>query len=301
MIADVIRIWASRSPGEVMQNYQVVGRSSPSVLVGLIEGWLESGQPGLERFVRDIAHDNDRQTAISLLVSLKFARDGFAGMIEWAESQTGDEKYRALIHGNVAAELVDVAPARAVEWCDAVCDTKQGKYMRDRIAIRWANYSGTDAMDWLLTQPDTIETQASGRSAYRRFLMHASPEAYVWMEATALDQRQTAALQGPLFMYVNARAWSDPEIAIKWTEYLTSESEREHALITIARRWLKADKEPAEAWLSQSTLSEEAREGARSGSRSLPGSRSQERKNEARERRRARAADAAVGLKLPVR
>jgi hypothetical protein len=301
MTADVIRIWATRNPALVMQSYQVVGRSTPAVLVGLIEGWFESGQPGLESFVREIPHDNDRQTAISQLIRLKFAKAGSDGMTEWAESQTGGKKYRALVYANVAAELVAVAPERAVQWCDAVCDTREGKYMRDRIAIRWSADSGADAMDWILTQPDSVGMQGSGRAAYRQFLIHAKPEAYVWMEATTLDQRQTAVVQGPLSMYVNNRAWTDPEIAIKWTEYLTSESEREQALVMIARRWLKAaDKGPAEAWLSQSTLSEEAREAARSGSRSALASQI-EQKNKATERRRARAAQAVVGKKVEVR
>ena len=267
MTADVLRTWARRDPAAVLQAYQVVGRSDPSMLVGLIEGWFESGQPGLESFVLAISDDDDRQTAIAQLVRIKVANDGIDGVREWAESQSGDTKYRQILYANTAASMASFAPEQAVEWCNEICEKKVGKHMREWIALRWAAYSGADAMNWLLTQPDIVQTRATTRGAYRKFLIKDREAGYAWMEAMPEDQRRSSLAQGPLGLYVNNRSWDDPEIAIDWAQYLTDESERENALKTIFNRWRKKDEAAAEAWLSQSALSEESREDFRYGSR----------------------------------
>ena len=55
--------------------------------------------------------------------------------------------------------------------------------------------------------------------------------------------------------------------AIQWAERVEYEAARELLLVRIARAWLSQDEEAAEAWLSQSSLSERAREEARDTTR----------------------------------
>ena len=141
-----------------------------------------------------------------------------------------------------------------------MCDTPLGKGVRHRTAVKWAEHSPADALDWMYTDgPDEVETNATIRAVYRRFLLSDPKGAFAWLEAKSEDERRSSKLQGPVGMYLNRKMVSDPMTAIAWTDYLTDEPSRELALISIARRWLKKDPEAAEAWLANSPLSEESR------------------------------------------
>ena len=63
--------------------------------------------------------------------------------------------------------------------------------------------------------------------------------------------------------YARQLAADSPVEAIQWAERVEDDMDRERTLIRIARFWRTQDKEAAEAWLSQSSLSERAREHAR--------------------------------------
>jgi hypothetical protein len=64
-------------------------------------------------------------------------------------------------------------------------------------------------------------------------------------------------------VYARLLARSAPLEAIGWAERIEDEEEREIVLTDVARIWRTQDEGAAEAWLGQSSLSEEAREKAR--------------------------------------
>ena len=59
------------------------------------------------------------------------------------------------------------------------------------------------------------------------------------------------------------KAWDYPLEAYQWAELVEHDKDREKLMITITRWYLEADQPAAEAWLEQSSLSEEARAKAR--------------------------------------
>ena len=63
--------------------------------------------------------------------------------------------------------------------------------------------------------------------------------------------------------YAKLLAEDSPADAIEWGERVEADDEREFVLIALARAWRRVDEAATEAWLVQSSLSEEAREKVR--------------------------------------
>ena len=61
-------------------------------------------------------------------------------------------------------------------------------------------------------------------------------------------------------MYINNRsAQNEPLVAIEWLDYLQDEDARDGGRIMVMRRWLGHDAVAAEAWMAESSMSEEAK------------------------------------------
>jgi hypothetical protein len=261
-VQSAVRDWARQDPEAVLEVYDVgrMASQQPSLLTGFIEGWFEAEDSQyLDDFVRDLGPTDERVRGLKTLAELHVARDGVEPAIRWAESLSGDPKFKSSLYRAVAAEVARSEPGVATAWCDRVCGTTNAEWLPTDLAQSWARHSGADAMDWLMTRPDEQETWIAARSAYREFVLADRAGALAWMEGTTEEQRRSRVLQGPVGMYISAVTDRDPDVATEWVLYLQDESQRELAWITIARRWRRRDEAAAEAWLANSPLSEEAR------------------------------------------
>ena len=88
-----------------------------------------------------------------------------------------------------------------------------------------------------------------------------------WIEQKLAGTAPEPWLRPLIGTYALQLAADSPAEAIPWAERVEYEAARELLLVRIARRWLSQDEEAAEAWLSQSPLSERAREEARDTTR----------------------------------
>ena len=72
----------------------------------------------------------------------------------------------------------------------------------------------------------------------------------------------------PIFpVYARLLAVDSPADAIEWAERIEADEDREIVLVKVARAWRRVDEAASEAWLQQSSLSEEAREKVRAPKR----------------------------------
>jgi hypothetical protein len=265
MYGDAIYYWALKDPESLLADMEMAIFIMPgfeaSALRAFIKGWFDSGQPGVEEFIRNMASQSqDQQRAIDTLAKVKVARDGAAATIKWAEEMRGSNRFKSELYPRVAAKVVVYGPQLVVEWCDRVCDSEVGKRMPHLVAAAWARESGEDAMDFIAAQPNEIEVRTGARAAYRQFLMADSDRALAWMDTTTEEQRRGPVLQGPVSMYINKRSvQQEPLVAIEWLDYLENEEESDAGLIVITRRWLRLDAVAAEAWMAESSMSEEAK------------------------------------------
>jgi hypothetical protein len=269
MYGDAIYYWALKDPESFLADMEMALWIMPgfdaSALRGFVRGWFDSGQPGLEGFIRDMASQSqDQQRAIDTLAKVRTERHGAAATIKWAEELRGSARFKSDLYPRVAAKVVVVDPELVVEWCDRVCDSEAGDKMPHMMAAAWARESGEGAMDFIAAQPNKIPVRTGARAAYRKFLIADSDRALAWMDKTTEEQRSGPVLQGPVAMYINKRsAQNEPLIAIEWLDYLQNEEERDGGRTMIARRWLLSDAVAAEAWMAESSMSEEAKVEAR--------------------------------------
>jgi hypothetical protein len=272
MLDESVYEWALQDPEGMLRNptmiaYRRAGWDRTS-LRAFVRGWYDSGKPNLDQFVYTMPNfGDDRQRSVSALIESKIKHEGTEAVIAWATASTaGSIPYRQYIYSRLAGDITKLDPERAIAWCDEVCDTKLGEEIPLWIATVWVRDSGAEAMDWITARDANIISNRSGaRAAYRRFVLSARDQAFEWMENTTEQRRvEQEAMQGPLFMYINEiSALTATTEAIEWTKYIKQDAARDELLMRIGRRWLRWDPPAAEAWLAQSSLSEEQRQQTR--------------------------------------
>jgi hypothetical protein len=273
MLDEAIYAWALKDPEGLVRDVEMAVYSQKgwdkASMRALVRGWYDSGKPNLDQWVYNLSpqRGDDRQRAASALIEAKIANEGVESTIEWAKStMKGVTPFHTYIYSRLAGDIAKIDPERAIAWCDEVCDKPLGKEIPLWIATTWVVNSGADAMDWITARDaKVISVRVGARAAYRRFLLNDQAGALAWMETKTEEERlEQAALQGPLYMYVNERSGlRGHETAIEWSRYVKSDVEREELLKRIARRWLREDPDAAEAWLAQGPLSEDAEMQAR--------------------------------------
>ena len=160
----------------------------------------------------------------------------------------------------------------AKRFCDAHCDGAYGKGLRNvlvRTRLRNGEYGG-DVVEWVARVPDgDEELQRANKKhslwvAYATWAYRERESALDWMAQKIAEAEEPEPWLRQLYgEYARQLAEDSPEEAIQWAERVEDETDRERTLIRIARFWRTQDEEAAEAWLSQSSLSEQAREQAR--------------------------------------
>ncbi|MFP6655350.1 MAG: hypothetical protein VCB25_06960 [Myxococcota bacterium] len=266
MFSETAYAWALKDPESIRTDFKVGMYSlrgwDPTMLRGFIRGWFDSGEPDLESFVRDLGRTgDDRQRAISELVKVKLETETPDELILWATGLDGEMRYRSYVYSRVAADIAVIDPAIAVAWCDEVCDSEVGENMPHWIASSWVREAGAEAMDWIIAQPNSSSVRIGLRASYRRLGLSSPDEADAWLEKFSKEELAKPLLQGPVIMYVNRQSsLSRNDVAIEWTELIQNDWERDRALSTIARRWLRRDADAAEIWLTGTdTLSDVAK------------------------------------------
>jgi hypothetical protein len=266
MFSETVYAWARKDPESFLADMEMAHYIRPgirkSIMRPLIRGWFDSGAPRLEPFIHDMTPQSmDRQRALDILIHFKTARDGPAAMIEWATALRGDVRYKSEVNSRVAAELVTIAPQFAVDWCERICSTPVGAGMIHLMAVAWAGKSGEDAMDFVISQPDSIEVQTAARAGFRQFIMKEPDRALAWFDTTTDQQRYGPILQGPIGMYIHKRSMLNQHlVSIEWLKYVDDEEFRKRSLKPILSRWIRIDQSEAEAWMAQSSMSEEEKQ-----------------------------------------
>jgi hypothetical protein len=149
-----------------------------------------------------------------------------------------------------------------MSWCEAHCETPNGKGMRTLMARSWVVDDGAGTFAWLASAPEGYERDVAIRGAFQVWVQLDPEPAMRWM---AQQTNGTAApwLEPTYVIYARALAKEKPEEAMQWASRIESPQDREETQIVVARLWRKADEAAAEKWLLESPLSEQARAKAR--------------------------------------
>jgi hypothetical protein len=228
--------------------------------IGLVRGLYARNPAELEDFIEKVEKGFARQRLLAIYIRLLLQTQGPEATIRWAESTPdADPDYRLDVFRQIAVALPGFDLDAAFRWCEAHCDGPHGGNLASIIALRWAQRGGgAEALTWLASRPPSDERDGGLPGAFEEWLRQAPDQAGAWIAAreAAEDRESWLPLLYP--SYALFRLPYSPTEAIEWAERISDEKQRERLLIRIARLWRAVDEPGAEAWLSQSALSEEA-------------------------------------------
>jgi hypothetical protein len=243
--------------------------------IGLVRGWYDRDPEEAARYIAEKEAGLGQQRALSTYVRVLTQRKGAEATMRWAESvseDVGEGAYKLAVYRQVGGALPLFDHQAALRWCDAHCDGRFGNNLRSIIARRWALYDGAAALAWLKIAPESHERKVAVRLVFSIGGNQELDAALAWMAAQPRgeDGDLEPWIRPAIPVYARLLARSAPLEAIAWAERIEDEEEREIVLVDVVRIWRNADVDAAEAWLGQSSLSEEAREKARKP-KPLPG------------------------------
>jgi hypothetical protein len=250
--------WAARPQRPEVQS---------AVAVALVRGWFAANPSELVQFIHDLGMGVGRQRALSSYIRAVIQTQGPDAAVRWAESlPIDDATYKTAVYRQVGAALMLFDHEAGIRWCEAHCDGPHGNNLRNIVARRWVQSDGAAALAWLSSAPEGHEKNIAVRFAFGEWGQADREAALAWMAAQTTGEPDPWLR--PIFpVYARLLAVDSPADAIEWAERIEGDEEREITLIKVVRSWLALDEAAAEAWLLQSSLSEEAREKVRAPSK----------------------------------
>jgi len=273
----VIEIWAEADPAAALvaaesamaESDQDVARIAQTALV---HGWFKTDRPALERYIYSQGGGIKRQRSLFSYALALTAAEGSESAVQWAQSiPTDDARYKFEVNRQVMATLTWADSDAASRFCEAECDGPFGKGLRNiliRTRLRDGDYGG-DVVEWVAQLPDGDEENQANKLhslwvSYSTWAYRDHGEAIAWMRKKIAESDPPEAWVRYLYgEFARQLAKDDPAEAIEWGEKIEDPVDRHRTLVRVARLWRVQDEAAAEAWLSQSALSEDSREQAR--------------------------------------
>jgi hypothetical protein len=248
----VLRIWARNDPEAALRRaIDVRGNLRGRSLAAVAQGWLDSGRPGLEDFLRGLDPYDENDVIASLVTDVSSKR-GSDGLMAWSEGFAVGARGKLTLYRKTALVLGRTDPPAAKKWVARHAEGPHGSNLIKLAAIAWAGHDGPAAFEWLETLPDSEERAVGVEEGFRRWSRNDPEEAGAWLRGAGF----APWLEPAHVIYATRLTDEDPLKAIEWAERINNESLRERAIFRIVRRWRFRDESAARAWIdAQSDLS----------------------------------------------
>jgi hypothetical protein len=260
VLRGLIRAWAARDPaaarGVISEGHTI--RKSDQLTSALVEGWLESGLPGVEEYLVEMPPSNQQQFAISALVRRLIVRDGIDAALRWVEALPDEApgRFKLQAYRRVASAVADIDPQRAAHWAEKQLAGDFGDGVPRRVGVSWGGQDGEAAMTWLASLPAVDHLPFAVDATYREWLRHDREGALRWLR----EAEPNPTFEPAISLYALAAVRDDPQTALEWAQRLQDEELRHLTLEKLARAWLANDPEAARAWIEGSELPEAAQQ-----------------------------------------
>ena len=254
---------ATSDPTEALD---LVGRShtaDSNLLKPFVRGWVRSGRPGVEDWMRNLGYGFKRQKALGAFARAKIEKDGPTEVMAWFEKlPESDDGFREEAFTRLTPELTYADPAAGVAWYDKHHDGPNGAGLMMALVDAWVAVDGPAAMRWLSQQPAGKERDDAVLDGVRWWGMADVESLKRWGRGIDRDHLEPWFQPG-LPIYSRIFASDEPLEGIRWAEKITDAPKRDLTMVQITRQWRATDAAAADAWLDQSPLSAEDRERAR--------------------------------------
>jgi len=265
LIRAAAREWGFGDPQAATQKIssQSGDRVGNPAIQGLISGWADSGEPGLEQYIYDMGYSFERQFTVAVWMRTIGLREGPQAIADVAESvSTEDERFKSTVMRKAAAQMTTFDPAYGVDWEEKHGSGPYGDSILNVVSSRWVQTDGPAAIEWISrAEPGKRRDIALG-DAFRLWAQNDRAGMLAWVEEMGMDGIEPW-FEPAIGNYVMARSIDDPEKALVWTDLMPDPKQQRSARLAIVRRWRTAEPDAADAWIESSAFTEEERRIAR--------------------------------------
>lgn len=258
--------WAMRDPSAALEAYKDILARLPGLseemFVGLLAGWLYSGEDGLDDFLAGLSREQ-QDKGITRVAARIMRTGGIESMMAWSNSIAAnaayEKRFKRLAFRRGLRMVGRWDPERTAAWAMEHADKEYATDAPRIVAGLWGKRDGLAAMRWVRAHPDEASHELAVREAFRTWLGSDRERAVAWIESETL----TAFHDPAIVFYAKDLEGRAPEEAIGWCERVSDSDERLRCLKRAATKWYQGDAVAAETWLQQSPLDEDARRAAR--------------------------------------
>jgi hypothetical protein len=255
--ATVVRRWAQRDPTSARDALAAhKGRRSPQLLLALVRGWGESGQPGAWRYVEQMPMGALRQQAIGTLVDQLLLREGPDAVTAFVERlpDLGRDRFKLQAFRQAAAALAMRHPERATAWVERHYEGPFGDGLLFKAALSWVLLDGESAVAWLADLPADDAQQYAMRAAYGFWLQQDRARAHTWLQESGEMSR---VLEPAWVLLVFDIGSDDPRAGLDLLSTIVmGDALRESTTIGLVSAWMQRNPGDAQSWLAAARLPE---------------------------------------------
>jgi hypothetical protein len=216
----------------------------------LVAGWLSSGRhTGILEYIESKPAGLERQRYTNLL-TIELMRDSPEAVIRWAEAVAEDapHSYKSTAFQKAVNILATADPIQAAEWVEKHLDAEYAAGAPSTVAQRWLEIDPPATLDWLSTLPRGEHDKAL-KTALLAWLNRNDEAAEIWV-------RKSSPAPGldVLVEVMVTRSSHDPQGSIEWAQRLHDPAARAEAVLRLARKWKRREREAALLWVEQSEL-----------------------------------------------
>lgn len=251
----LVRAWAGRDPQSALDALNQIRdpQIQEPAFPALIEGWSDSGQPGVWNYLASLPVGLDRERGTLALIQRSMLRDGVEAALAEVEKLPATPEgaeFRASALRSAAGLIARSDPVRAVAFVEAHRGEPDAGLLLRRVAVNWVTQDGRAAMNWLVSQAADAQRNRVMREAYRRWIVRNRGAAIAWFS----EREDTRGLETLYDLYATALARVDPAKSIAWAESISDPALRREAMIDVAAIWGHADPEAARPWIDANGL-----------------------------------------------
>jgi len=258
--ADAMRSWGRMDPQGAVDSGWLgnINLNFPGwraeMVEALVTGWFESGNPGLEEWIKTEVETNSVVPALRAYVRLRVLRDGPRETLDWSRTAPFEEEDQRVLFANALNAVARMDPKLAVEYLAlAEKDGIDTRTFVARIARGWAHIDPNAAMEWVsTTNADPVERDRAVRDMAKIWLIKDAPGFEAWLAERGEDPSTDSLRKQAIYHHVTTN-----DYRVDWLAQMKRASEfkdpeaRKMEYLWLIQRWKAIDPEPANAWLAE--------------------------------------------------
>jgi hypothetical protein len=279
----VVIEWVQRDPiaatEAVKELPETIGQGRIEGARALMDGWFQNDEFNDPRPLLSLIHPLEpkaRAHAIETLLDSMIESQGIDATEQYVESLEADitafgVSVESEMISRMAVALLDHDVERAVAWAEKHGDEDDNVGVLKHLAYYWGRRDGEAAMEWAISLPDTPVRRQLIKSVWRSWGFGDAEGARQWLYDRGPEQPLRQIWQ----QHLRTLSQNDPAAAMEVALGLSDPEVRERMVVIVARSWLSADPESAEAWIAEAGLSPAVEERIRTAPDRQPRTRSQ--------------------------